>query len=161
MSGLGEVHKDFAGEERLFRIQLGEIRRIQVACGTPERPCSIGDVIRRLAACVYVQDNVKGLQGLIAGLEIFADDVRAPIFEGLSGARVLSPGEVTRLVAAEIDRQGMDGILRHARLALEILTGTQREPAADDGEAGERTGASEEIPASPWTSTTSTPGAPN
>lgn len=148
MSGNGEVSLDFAGEERLFRIRLGEIRRIQVACGTPEKPAAIAEVIRRLASAHYVQENMPGLQGLIAGLEIFADDVRAPIVEGLAGAKVLGPPEVSTLVAREIDNRGMDGILAHVKLALDILVGVQKEPARD-GEAGEAQGASGAIPASP------------
>jgi hypothetical protein len=55
MSGSGEVSADFAGEERAFRIRLGEIRKIEAKCET-----GIGEVCRRLASAVYVQNAAKG-----------------------------------------------------------------------------------------------------
>jgi hypothetical protein len=152
MSGSGEVSADFAGEERAFRLRLGELRKIETRCET-----GIGEVCRRLARAVYVQNAAKGgdmLSALATGVEIHADDVRAPIYEGLVGAGMPSP-EASKIVAAEIDHRGMRGLLDNAAVALLVLIGSQETPPGEP-QAGE----SPATPPSPSTSDSSTASAP-
>jgi len=133
MSGAGEVTTDFAGEERAFRIRLGEIRKIESKCET-----GIGEVCRRLARAVYVQNAAKGgdmLSALATGVEIHADDVRAPVYEGLVGGG-MSSAEATKLVRAEVDERGMRGLLDNAAVALLVLIGSQDAPPGEP-QAGE------------------------
>jgi hypothetical protein len=131
VSGTGEFRADFAGEERAFRIRLGEIRRIEDKCKT-----GIGEVVRRLSRCVYLMSQMDGIQALAAGVDIHADDVREVIFQGLRGAEV-SDSEATKLVRREIDDRGLRGILDHASTALEVLWGSQETPDAGEPQAGE------------------------
>jgi hypothetical protein len=126
MSGTGEVLADFAGEERAFRIRLGEIRRIQTKCGD----VGIGEVLRRLSKCVYLMSKVGGIEALAAGVDIHADDVRTPIYEGLVGAG-LSSAEATALVRTAIDDRGVRGLLDNASVALTVLWGSQETPPGE------------------------------
>lgn len=145
MSGTGETATDFAGEERAFRIRLGEIRRIEAKCGA-----GIGEVLRRLARAVYVVQKLSGLEALAAGVEIHADDVREPIYQGLIGAGMPS-GEAAALVRQEIDDRAVRGLLDNASTALAVLWGSQETPP------GERSaGPKDPTPPSPSTSRSST-----
>lgn len=152
MSGTGDVTTDFAGEERAFRVRLGEIRKIEAKCET-----GIGEVCRRLARAVYVQNAAKGrdiLSALATGVEIHADDVRTPIYEGLVAGGMAS-AEATKLVRAEIDDRGMRGLLDNAVTALLILIGSQETPPGEP-----RAGESPATPPNPSTSDNSTASEP-
>jgi len=130
MNGAGECSTDFAGEERNFRIRLGEIRRIEQKCST-----GIGEVLRRLARAVLVTAKLKGLDAIAAGVDIYADDVREPIYQGLIG-HGMSSQEATQLIRVEIDDRGVLGLLDNASTALEVLWSSQKAPEADPrGEA--------------------------
>jgi hypothetical protein len=134
MSGTGESSTDFAGEEREFRIRLGEIRRIEQRCET-----GIGEVLRRLARAVLVLSKVKGLEALAAGVDIHADDVREPIYQGLIGGGML-PGDATKLLRIEIDDRGIQGLLDNTSTALEVLWASRKtpeEPPSGEMRAGE------------------------
>jgi hypothetical protein len=146
MSGTGEGRADFAGEERLFRIRLGEIRRIeaQVRRRRHRRGAAA------LSRCVYVTSELKGVQALAAGLEIHADDVREPILQGLAGGG-MSLADATALVRAEIDDRGVRGLLDNASTALAMLWGSQETPPGEP-----RAGESPATPPKPSTSSTST-----
>lgn len=146
MSGTGESTVDFAGEERAFRIRLGEIRRIEAKCGN----IGIGEVLRRLARCVTAVAEHGGLGALAAGVEIHADDVREPIYQGLIGAGMPS-GEATTLVRTEVDDRGVRGLLDNAPTALAVLWASQEVPPGEQ-KAGESPATQE----SPSTSETST-----
>jgi hypothetical protein len=126
MSGTGEARLDFAGEERLFRIRLGEIRRIEEKCKD-----GIGEVLRRLAQCILVIDQLGGLQALAAGIAIRADDVRTIIYEGLVGGGMPS-GEATKLVRREIDDRGVKGLMDNAGVAFGALYGASEAPEEGD-----------------------------
>lgn len=152
MSGTGEVLADFAGEERAFRIRLGEIRRIETRCGT-----GIGEVCRRLARAVYVQNAAKGgdiLSALATGVEIHADDVRTPIYEGLMGGGSTA-ADAAKIVRAEIDDRGMRGLLDNAAVALLVLLGSQETPPGES-QAGESP-ATQPSPSTSGSSTESEP----
>lgn len=122
MSGTGESSTDFAGEERAFRIRLGEIRRIEDKCAT-----GIGEVLRRLARAVVVLSKLQGVEALAAGVDIRSDDVREPIYQGLLGAG-MSSNDATKLVRVEIDERGVRGLLDNATVALAALWGSQSVP---------------------------------
>lgn len=151
MSGTGEVAADFAGEERAFRIRLGEIRRIEAKCGT-----GIGEVLRRLSRCVYATARIGGIEALASGVEIHADDVRETLYQGLVGGGMAS-AVATKLVMMELDERGVRGLLDNAGTALAVLWGSQETPP---GEPMAGTGESPATPPSPSTSPTSTDSAP-
>lgn len=164
MSGTGEATADFAGEERSFRIRLGEIRRIEAKCGG-DRPVGIGEVCRRLAKASFVMAKCRNPDGsldlglaLANGIEIFADDVRAPIYEGLVGAG-MATGAATAMVRMEIDDRGVRGLLENAPCALMVLVGSQETPKGDDPPGESKAGPVAETPPSPPTSPTSTASA--
>lgn len=145
MSGTGEVRVSFAGEERLFRIRWGEIRRIEQKCDT-----GIGEVLRRLSRAVMVLSQLQGLEALAAGIDIHAQDVREVIYQGLTGGG-LPGGHADMLLRLEIDERGIMGLIDHASVALAVLWGSQSAPEAD--EPGEReAGATSTTPASASTS---------
>lgn len=149
MSGTGETAEYFAGEERAFRIRLGEIRRIESKCET-----GIGEVLRRLSRAVLVLSRVGGIDALATGLEFHADDVREVIFQGLQGAGMTS-AEVTQLVRREIDDRGFTGLRENLSVALKVLWGSQEAPPGEP-----QAGASPATPPTPSTSSSSTGSAP-
>jgi hypothetical protein len=156
MSGTGEATADFAGEARDFRIRLGQIRRIEEKCGG----VGIGEVCRRLARASYMLTRATDADGkldllaaLASGVEIHAEDVRSPIYEGLVGFG-MSTAEATKLVRHEIDDRGVRGLLENAAVALVVLLGSQEAPKEDLGEP--QAGDHPATPASEPTSDTST-----
>lgn len=142
MSGTGEVSTDFAGEERAFRIRLGEIRKIEAKCGV-----GIGEVSRRLARAAFVTSKLGGLEALAAGVEFHADDVREVLYQGLVGGGMGS-GAATALVRGEIDDRGMRGLLDNAPVALIVLLGSQESPPGEP-RAGESPATSQTPSTSP------------
>ncbi len=124
MSGTGETREDFAGEERTFRIRLGEIRRIEAKCGA-----RIGEVAQRLARAVQAISSAGGnyVGALATGIEIGAEDVRETLYQGLIGGGMAAP-DATNLVRAEIDERGLRGITDHVGVALMVLVATSEAP---------------------------------
>lgn len=156
MSGTGEAREDFAGEERAFRIRLGEIRRIEGKCGA-----RIGEVAHRLAKATLAIGAAGGkyVDALALGLDIAADDVREPIYQGLMGGGLTS-NEATALVRSAIDDRGLRGIMDNVSIALAVLVATSEVPkdAAGEGKAGSNL----EPKAAPSTSPNSTePASPS
>lgn len=147
MSGTGESSTDFAGEERGFRIRLGEIRRIEDKCDT-----GIGEVLRRLARAVLVLSKLEGIEALAAGIDIHADDVREPIYQGLMAAGMVSH-EATKLLRIEIDDRGVQGLLDNVSTALEVCWAAKKTP--EPVQPGERQAG--ESPATPRKRPTSKP----
>lgn len=124
MSGLGECTTEFAGEERDFRIRLGEIRRIEAKCGA-----SIGAICQRLARATLVVARLgkNMMEALSAGIDIYAEDVREPIYQGLIG-RGMAASEAAKLLKLEIDDRGLRGLLDNAATALSVLLATREVP---------------------------------
>jgi hypothetical protein len=134
MSGTGEGLEDFAGEERAFRIRLGEIRRIEDKC-----EAGIGLVLGRLSRAAVLMTQLDPAQAFAAGVDVRADDVRTVIYEGLVGGGMAAP-EASKLVRAEIDERGVRGIFDHVNTALAVLWGSQRLPEGEglgEPQAGE------------------------
>lgn len=150
MSGTGEIREHFAGEEHEFRVRLGEIRRIEDKCGT-----GIGIVASRLARMASALSVAPDLSAALAfGVELHADDVREPIYQGLLGGGMKS-GDASRLLKREIDDRGLTGVLDNVVVALSVLVGSQRVPETDAvGEGGAKP--MTDAPSSPSTSPTST-----
>lgn len=143
MSGTGESRADFAGEERAFRIRLGEIRRIEAKCGV-----GVGEICRRLARAALAQrQNPSILNMLASGIEIYAADVREVLYQGLIGGGMAS-GEATKLVASEIDDRGLQGLLDNAATALLVLVAAGDKPETDT-EGERQAGASASTPPNP------------
>lgn len=130
MSGTGERVADFAGEERIFRLRLGEIRRIEDKC-----QAGVGEVLRRLCRAVMLLDQLGGIEAVSAGLEIRADDVRETLLQGLTGGGMPAP-EAARLVRREIDDRGFPGIRDYIHTAALVLWGSQETPPGEPA-AGE------------------------
>lgn len=130
MSGTGEAREDFAGEERGFRIRLGEIRRIEAKCGA-----RVGEVAQRLSKAALVIRAAGGnyVEALAAGIEIGAEDVRETIYQGLLGGG-MTDGEATALVRAGIDDRGLRGLTDNVGVALMVLVGTSEVPKGSAGE---------------------------
>lgn len=135
MSGTGETREDFAGEERGFRIRLGEIRRIEEKCGD-----GIFAVVGRLSRAVLLTQQLPGVQAFAApGMDVRADDVRTVIYEGLVGGGMAAP-DASKLVRAEIDDRGLRGLTDNLPVALAVLWGSQQAPkddASGEPQAGE------------------------
>ena len=140
MSGTGESREDFAGEERAFRIRLGEIRRIEAKC-----ECGIGLVLGRLSRAMLLMKELGGAQAFASGIDLRADDVRTTLYEGLVGAGMSGP-DATKLVRAEIDDRGLRGVIEHVGTAMAVLWGSQQTPSEGGGEGEPRAG---ESPATP------------
>jgi hypothetical protein len=132
MSSTGETREDFAGEERQFRIRLGEIGRIEAKCDT-----GIGEVCRRLARATLVIHRLGGnlVEALSHGVELYSSDVREPLYQGLIGAGMASH-EATKLLRTEIDDRGMLGLLDNAGVALAVIIAVQKTPEPKPGETG-------------------------
>lgn len=159
MSGTGETTANFAGEEREFCIRLGEIRRIQTKCGN----VGIGEIARRLSKAVsllrLVGPTVTLVEALSAGIEIYADDVRETLLQGLIGQGMAS-NDATNIVRSEIDDRGFRGLLDNAGTALIVLLGSQQTPEAEDPPGEPKAGTAPATRKSRSTSRSSTASAP-
>lgn len=146
MSGTGETREDFAGEERTFRIRLGEIRRIEAKCAT-----RIGLVAQRLAKAALAINSAGGnyVGALAAGIEIGAEDVRETLYQGLLGGGMSSP-DATNLVRSEIDDRGLRGLTDNVGVALMVLVATSEAPKLPgERKAKPRTAKAKASPTSP------------
>lgn len=155
-AGTGEVSAPLGGEERPFRIRLGEIRRIEAKCGV-----GVGEVCRRLARATYLLSKIQGIEALASGLEIHADDVRETLYQGLVGAG-MATGPAFKLVTDEIDNRGWRGLIENLDTALLVLMGSQESPEEAPDASGEPQAGPVETPTppSPPTSDASTASAP-
>lgn len=132
------IREDFAGDERLFLIRIGELRRIQIACGA-----GVGEIVRRLAQCVNTLRSYPEAtlweQAAIGFGTLHVDDVREPIYEGLVAGGMKAP-DASKLVRREIDERGFRGLIENAPLALGIMlagTAVPEDAAPPGGAAGE------------------------
>ncbi len=137
MSRSGEVTVTWAGEERLFRLALGQWRKIQEKCDVgPE------ELLGRLARSVMVRAKGQGIAPS-AALTLAppapwrVDDVREPILQGLLGTG-LELNAAHRLVAEWVDDRPLFEALP---LALAIVLGALTAPE-DEKPPGEPQGGS-------------------
>ena len=130
MPGSGFVEQDFGGEPRRFLVRIGQLRKIEGACGT-----GCGEVARRLSRCVSLmaaapeKATILDMVGLGLG-DWRVDDVREPIFQGLIGGG-MNPNEAGALVREWIDDRGFKGLVENTGLALVLIATGVSEPEDD------------------------------
>lgn len=144
MSRSAEVTLPFGGEERKFRLALGQLRALQEKCdaGPAEIARRLGGYIRfgalRQQAAALGRVGPSMIDGLVSGLgEWRVDDVRETIFQGLLGAKV-DHAKATRLVIDNVDGYPLTENIPIAFAILSaVLVGAEDEDAAGERPAGE------------------------
>lgn len=131
MSRHGEITLPFAGEERVFRLGLGEWRKVQERCDAGPM-----ELLARLEPMVRgVQAKLNMGQMLAAGIvsRFRWDDLREPLFQGLRG------GGMSDIEATVLLRQNFDDALsfEHVVTAFLIVEASVLPPA--DEPLGEKT----------------------
>lgn len=116
MSRAAEVRLDFAGEERPFRLGIGQLRALDEACD-----CGPMELLSRLTSGTW----------RIA-------DLRQTLFEGLKGGGMGDP-EATRLIKATVDEGPLQPFVPLAQaIVLAAVVGVEGEaPGEPQGEATE------------------------
>ncbi len=159
MSRSGEVTVEWAGEERVFRLAIGQWRKIQEKCDVgPE------ELLGRLARSILVRAKSSGLSAsaaltLAPASPWRVDDVREPILQGLLGAG-LELNAAARLVRDWVDDRPLFEALP---LAFAIVLGALSPPEDETPPPGEPQGESptnlspEESSASPDTTKPAAP----
>lgn len=128
MSRSGEIVRHFGGEERTFRLGIGEWRNVQEACdaGPAEIMERLSPAFRALKAGVSFADLLHS--GIIGRWRI--DDIRMVLFNGLVGGG-MAPDPARGLVAAWVDARPL---LEPLPIAYEVvyasLAGAPDEAAA-------------------------------
>ncbi|HEY1750320.1 MAG TPA: gene transfer agent family protein [Caulobacteraceae bacterium] len=148
MSRFGEITLPFAGEDRVFRLGLGERRAIEEKCdaGLPVLVQRLAPMMR--LAQLSVSQNPADRAQLLIGAAVSGnlgawrtDDYRETIFRGLLGAG-LDSSIATVLVREFVDQQPpMQSAVTAFQILMASLLGPEDEPL------GETTGA----PAAPKT----------
>ncbi len=159
MSRSGEVTVDWAGEERLFCLRIGQWRNIQTKCDVgPE------ELLARLARSVLVRSKASGIAPSAAltmapPSQWRVDDIREPILQGLLGTG-MELNKAHQLVRDWVDDRPLFEALP---LAFAVVLGALS-PPEDEPPPGEPPGESsthlspEERSASP---DTTKPGEPS
>lgn len=126
----GRVTRMFAGEERQFLVQIGQLREIQKVCAAG--PATVANRLGRLVAVRKAKPDASMIDLILTGLGDWrVDDVRVPILEGLV-AGGMSTNDAAGLVRKEIDDRGFRGLFENADLALElIVAGVEAEPVGE------------------------------
>lgn len=137
MSRSGEIVRSFGGEDRLFRLGIGEWRKVQEACnaGPSEILARLAPPFQALRRGVSFQDVVGS--GLLGHWRV--DDIRVVLFHGLLGA-----GE-PHAKALDLVKTWVDGrpLLEPLPAAYEVVyasvCGAEDEPASGEprGETGQ------------------------
>lgn len=145
MSGGLAITLAFGGEDRVFRLGIGEWRKIQVKCDAgPE------ELAARLAPSVTAQEGGIGLlsalgMGLAGRWRI--DDVREVILQGLLGGdEKLDAITATRLVQDYVDDRPLAS---HAPLAFAIVMASLQGVPDEAHKPGELSGEAAEPTLSP------------
>lgn len=142
MSRSGDTRLDFGGRERVFRLALGEWRKVQERCDAGP-----AEILARLAPIFTARQ-----QGLTFG-QILAnghlgrwrvDDVREVIFQGLVGGG-MDPNAAIKIVRAWVDERPL---LESVDIAYEVVLASIIGPE-DEQAAGESQAAAETSQASP------------
>lgn len=132
MSRSGEITLAFGGEERTFRLGIGEWRKIQEACdaGPGEIMERLSPAFRALKAGVSFSDI---LHSAIVG-RWRVDDIRVVLFNGLVGGG-MQPDPAMGLIRAWVDDRPL---LEPLPVAYEVvyasIAGAPDEEAATAGE---------------------------
>jgi hypothetical protein len=132
MSRHGDISLPFGTEERVFRLGIGELRKIEERCnaGAPELMTRLAPLVRA------VQGKLTFSQILAAGMlgSWRIDDVREPILQGLIGGG-MGATEAGLLVRSELDSKLS---IHFAPIAFLILEAAFHGPEEDLPDMGER-----------------------
>jgi len=133
VSRSGDIRLDFGGEERAFRLAIGQWRKVQEKCDAGP-----AELLTRLAPAFYAAkqdltfEQIVGM-GFIGKWRI--DDVREPILQGLLGANMAGP-EALALVKTWVDeRPLLESVALAYRIVLASVTGPEDEAAAGESQA--------------------------
>lgn len=165
MSRAGEIVLEFGGEERTFRLGVGQWRKIQEVCDAGP-----AELLARLSPAFAAAQQGIGFAEIV-GMGLLGrwrvDDVREPVRQGLLGALdaagkpVLEAKAVDRLVVEYVDeRPLLESVVTAYKVVLASVVGVD-----DEAASGEPRAAAEGAPSSPAASsaserTASTPSAP-
>lgn len=159
MSRSGEIVLDFGGEERTFRLGIGQIKKLQDACDAG--PLGIAGRCQLSLYVIYCQaaGDYPALSRLDLRNVSEKPEVREVILQGLLGANVPGP-EALRLVKDWVEERPLEETLM---IAAKICGASTIGPE-DEKAVGERPAAAEASPNSPVASsdlerTASTPSA--
>lgn len=148
MSRSGDIALEFGGEERSFRLALGQWRKVQEKCDAGP-----GELLARLAPAYMARQAGLKVGQILAGGYMGTwriDDVREVILQGLLGGK-MEPKEATDLVKAWVDDQPLfDAVGLAYQIVLASVIG-----AGDEASAGEPDAAAEASPTSPAASSAS------
>lgn len=138
MSRGGEIAFEWAGEERSFRLRIGELRQLQEACNAGPV-----QVLRRIEADEWRVDDLRETLklGLIGG-----------------GMKPDAAGKLIRRYVDEYDWPLVDHVLPARAVLMAAISGVPDEPLEASGEPqpGEAKAAGGDFPSPP-----STPPAPS
>lgn len=134
MSRHGDITLEFGGEERVFRLAIGQWRKIQETCDAGP-----AELLARLGpAFVATRQGLKFDQILALNLlgTWRVEDVRQPILQGLLGANMPGP-EALKLVREWVDERPL---LECVGVAYQIVLAAVIGPEDEDA-SGERVAA--------------------
>lgn len=102
MSRAGEIAVEFGGEERTFRLAIGQWRRIQEKCDAGP-----GEIASRLSGFMLLRDGKLPLAqaaalGRLGSWRV--DDVRETLLQGLIGGG-MTPDEAGPLIRTYVDER--------------------------------------------------------
>lgn len=135
MSRSGEVTLEFAGEERAFRLALGQLRKVQEKCDAGP-----GELLARLGPVFFATKQGLTLEQAIAAGYLGTwrvDDVREPILQGLLGANMAGP-EALKLVKEWVEeRPLLESVATAYQVVMASIIGAEDEKAVGESQAAE------------------------
>lgn len=133
MSRSGDITLDFGGEERTFRLAIGQWRKVQETCDAGP-----AELLARLAPAFAAAkqglafDQIIGM-GLLGRWRI--DDVREPIRQGLLGMNMPLPA-VDKIVREYVDeRPFLENVAVAYQIVLASVVGAEDEEAVGESQA--------------------------
>lgn len=133
MSRSGEIALEFGGEERAFRLGIGQWRKVQEACDAGP-----AELLARLSpAFVGIQNGLSFGQLLASGMlgRWRIEDIREPILQGLLGANMAGP-EALKLVKTWVDERPLiESVTTAYQVVLASVVGAEDENPAGESEA--------------------------
>lgn len=166
MSRFGEITLPFGGEDRIFRLGLGQMRNIQEKCdaGLPEIASRLAPMMQLGAALLNASKSERAahmLRALAGGTlgRWKIDDYREPIFQGLIGGG-MDATLATILVKGYVDEAPpLESCILAFQIAMAALLGAEDEPVGETTPPRKRGTASRRSRATRSASETSTPAA--
>jgi hypothetical protein len=133
MSRSGDVALDFGGEERTFRLAIGQWRKVQEKCdaGPAELLARLSPAFSAAQQGLTIEQIVS--LGYLGTWRV--DDVREVILQGLLGANMPGP-EALRLVRDWVDeRPFLETVAVAYRIVLASILGVEDEKAVGEPQA--------------------------